>query len=123
MGDESALEVSSEKDPDEQLSDKMTSVVSTSSSLPDTQLMTIEDEKHQGPNFSQAEARASVLPLDVNLEDFDQFEEDDAVSQNQENGKEDTKNEKEKRRAKKKAMEERLIQLTYLFGSGFSEQC
>ncbi|KAI9122039.1 hypothetical protein K1719_006728 [Acacia pycnantha] len=107
MRDESAPEVSLEQESDAHFLDKIKSISSMNSGLLDPQIMNIEDENNQCPNFSQAEARASVLPLDVNLEDFDQFDVDNTTSQNQEHGKEETKDKKEKKRAKKKAKEER----------------
>lgn len=105
MRDDSALEASLEQESDACFSDKLKSIAPMYSSLLDTQIMNIEDENNRCLNFSQAEARASILPLDVNLEDLDQFDVDNTTSQN--HAKEDTIDEKEKKRAKKKEIRER----------------
>lgn len=110
MSNESALEVPLEQKSDEPVSDKMKSAPAMKSSLPDTKIMSIEVENDDCPIFSQAEARASIPPLDVTLEDFDQFDVNNTNGQNQEHANEDIIDEKQKRRAKNKAKEERLVQ-------------
>ncbi|XP_065857406.1 rRNA biogenesis protein RRP5-like [Euphorbia lathyris] len=67
------------------------------------EMMDFELENEEPSLLIQAEARASVPPLDVTLDDVEQSDTDDVVDQNQEHIDE----EKNNRRAKKKAKEER----------------
>lgn len=81
-------------------------------SMPDVsfigfQNMDVECE-NEFPNLSQVESRASVPPLEVTLDDIDQSDVGNIVGENQEQiDVADTLDENRKRRAKKKAKEER----------------
>ncbi|XP_019053357.1 PREDICTED: rRNA biogenesis protein RRP5 isoform X2 [Nelumbo nucifera] len=62
--------------------------------------------------LAQAESRASILPLDVNLDDVDGSDLDNAVNRAEEHDNETaTISEKNKRRAKRKAKEERELEI------------
>ncbi|KAK7848536.1 rrna biogenesis protein rrp5 [Quercus suber] len=78
------------------------------SSLIGLQNMDIEGENGDCLVLAQVESRASIPPLEVSLDDIDQPDMDNLVSSNQAQIDEaDTINEKNKRRPKKKAKEER----------------
>lgn len=109
MRDEPFLDVSLEQESAEPVADETKSIPSMNKSLLDTKIVNIEDENDQCPIFSQAEARASVLPLDVTVEDFDESYVNNSNNQNQEQVNEDNVDEKQKRRARKKAKEERFV--------------
>ncbi|KAJ0089046.1 hypothetical protein Patl1_32885 [Pistacia atlantica] len=73
-----------------------------------------DDESEDGEDMvlAQSESRASVPPLEVTLEDIEQPDMDDVVGQSTEHIDEaDNKDEKNKRRAKKKAKEERELEI------------
>lgn len=72
------------------------------------QNLDIEYEDEEYPVLSQAESRASILPLEVDFDDVDHSNLDDTTSQNQILTSEtNIMDEKSKRRAKKKAKEEK----------------
>nr|XP_015898902.2 rRNA biogenesis protein RRP5 isoform X1 [Ziziphus jujuba var. spinosa] len=82
-------------------------------SLPDVSFLGIQNmedecENEELPNLAQAQSRASVPPLQVTLDDIDQPDIGNVVGGNQEHiDIADTLDENRKRRAKKKAREER----------------
>lgn len=72
------------------------------------QNLDVEYEDEEYPVLSQVESRASILPLEVDLDDVNHSNLDDAVGQNHIYTNEtNTIDEKSKRRAKKKAKEEK----------------
>ena len=72
------------------------------------QNLDIEYEDEEYPVLSQAESRASILPLEVDFDDVDHSHLDDTVSQNQILTDEaNTMDEKNKWQAKKKAKEKK----------------
>ncbi|KAF3441966.1 hypothetical protein FNV43_RR15882 [Rhamnella rubrinervis] len=72
------------------------------------QNMDVECENAELPNLAQAESRASVLPLEVTLDEINQSDIDNLVGGNQEHlDVADALVEKRKRQTKKKAKEER----------------
>lgn len=106
------LQTSSEQDPDEDIIENGITDGSLSAMFPGsssfcTQNMDVEYENAEPQFLAQAESRASVPPLEVTLDDIDQFNGDNIVSQDQEHPDVDTVNEKKKRLTKKKAKEER----------------
>ena len=108
MGDEPAHEI--HQGSDEPVADGMKSVTLMNSSLLGTSDIEIEGENDQLPILSQAEERASIPPLDVALDDFDQFDVNNTDGQSEVHAnEEDTIDEKKKRREKKRAREERSI--------------
>jgi len=110
MRGETVLQIPSKEESDEPIVDGMKSITSMNSSLFGTSNIDVEDEINQFPILSQAQERADIPPLDVALDDFDQFDANNANSQSEEHAnEEDIVNEKHKRREKKKAKEERLI--------------
>ena len=110
MKGETVLQIPLDEGSDEPIADGMKSISSTSSRLLGPSNMDIEYETDQFPILSQAEERAYIPPLDVALDDFDQFEVNNTNSHSEEAvNEEGSLNEKQKRREKKKAKEERLI--------------
>ena len=74
------------------------------------QTMDVEYENSEIPILAQAESRASVPPLEVDLDDKYQENADDEMILNHEHISDaDTLDEKSKRQAKKKAKKERLF--------------
>ncbi|KAL2326887.1 hypothetical protein Fmac_020314 [Flemingia macrophylla] len=93
MSDKTLLQILSEEGSDEPVED-------------------VEDEINQFPILTQAEQRVDIPPLNVALDDFDQFDANNANSQSEKHAnEEDTTNEKHKRHEKKKAKEERSCTL------------
>ncbi|XP_044501490.1 rRNA biogenesis protein RRP5 [Mangifera indica] len=81
-------------------------------SLPAVEDSDIESEDGEALVLAQTESRASVPPLEVTLEDIEQPVMDNVVSQNMERiDVADNKDEKNKRQAKKKAKEERELEI------------
>ncbi|KAL2664255.1 hypothetical protein AAZV13_02G147900 [Glycine max] len=112
MRDETMLQIPSEEESDEPITDGMKSITSMNSSLLGTSNIDVEDEINQFPILSQVQQRADIPPLDVPLDDFDQFDVNNTNSQSEEHAnEEDIVNEKHKRREKKKAKEEREKQI------------
>lgn len=110
MRGETVLQIPSKEESDEPIVDGMKSITSMNSSLFGTSNIDVEDEINQFPILSQVQQRADIPPLDVPLDDFDQFDVNNTNSQSEEHAnEEDIVNEKHKRREKKKAKEERLI--------------
>ena len=76
-------------------------------SLPDNHI-DVEYANLEIPILAQTESRASVPPLEVTLDDENQEDANDIVGRNQEHvDEENTLDEKSKRKAKRKAKEER----------------
>ncbi|TYJ18682.1 hypothetical protein E1A91_A09G140100v1 [Gossypium mustelinum] len=75
--------------------------------LTDSTGMDIEYGSGVSDVLAQAESRASIPPLDVTLDDIEHSDMENFISQNQENNEVTGVDEKSKRRAKKKAKEER----------------
>ncbi|XP_020233818.1 rRNA biogenesis protein RRP5 [Cajanus cajan] len=99
MSDKTVLQIPSEEGSDEPVADGMKSI-------------DVADEINQFPILTQARQRADIPPLDVALDDFDQFDANNANSQGEKHAnEEDTINEKHKRHEKKKAKEEREKQI------------
>ncbi|KAL6997499.1 hypothetical protein U1Q18_007623 [Sarracenia purpurea var. burkii] len=71
------------------------------------QELDIKSENGDHPVLAAVEARASILPLEVSLDDIENSGIDDIISRDEHLDYEDTKDEKSKRRAKKKEKEER----------------
>ncbi|WRX22777.1 S1 domain - like 5 [Theobroma cacao] len=93
-----------ESDEDVEETDDTRSRMLTDSTLG----MAIEYENGASSILAQAESRASIPPLEVTLDDIEHSDMDILVSQNQANSNEAvTGDEKNKRRAKKKAKEDR----------------
>lgn len=118
------LQTSSEQDPDEDIIENGITDGSLSAMFPGsssfcTQNMDVEYENAEPQFLAQAESRASVPPLEVTLDDIEQFNGDNIVSQDQEHPDVDTVNEKKKQLTKKKAKEERLVLYSFVFGSCF----
>ncbi|RDY08514.1 rRNA biogenesis protein RRP5, partial [Mucuna pruriens] len=111
MRDDTELQIPSKEGSDEPITDGMKSITSMDSSLLGTSNIDVEDEIIQFPILSQAQERADIPPLDVALDDLDQFDVNNANIQSEEHANEDTKNEKHKRREKKKVKEEREKQI------------
>ncbi|KAK7345187.1 hypothetical protein VNO77_15745 [Canavalia gladiata] len=112
MRDETVLQTPSEEGSDEPIADGMKSITFTNSSLLGTSNIDVDNEIDQLPILSQAQERADVPPLDVALDDLDQFDIKNTSSQSEEHEKqEDTTTEKHKRHEKKKAKEEREKQI------------
>ncbi|XP_027363474.1 rRNA biogenesis protein RRP5 [Abrus precatorius] len=112
MRDEAVLQTPSKEGSDEPIADGMKSLTFINSSFLGSSNIDVEDEIDQFPILSQAQQRADVPPLDVALDDFDQFNVNHTISQSEEHAKEeDTINEKHKRHEKKKAKEEREKQI------------
>lgn len=112
MRDESVPQIQSEEESDEPMADGMKSITSMHSSLLGTSNMDVEAEINQFPILSQAQEREDIPPLDVALDDCDQFDVNNATGQSEEHANyEDTIKEKHKRREKKKAKEEREKQI------------
>lgn len=113
IGSDIDIQLPSKQQPDEATrengsSDDTTLVSFPSSSLLGVQNMDIEGEKEGFPVLAQAESRASIPPLEVSLDDIDQSDMGNLVSQDQEHINEvDTIPERNTRRAKKKVKEER----------------
>ncbi|KAF7804182.1 rRNA biogenesis protein RRP5 [Senna tora] len=107
LNDEPALEVSLEQESDKSFADELKSLASMTRNFLDAEIMKIEGENEQCPTFLQAEARSSIPPLDVTIDDFDQCEINNSNSQNEEHANQETIDEKQKRRARKKEKEER----------------
>lgn len=112
MRGETVLQIPLDEGSDEPIADGMKSISSTSSRLLGPSNMDIEYETDQFPILSQAEERAYIPPLDVALDDFDQFEVNNTNNHSEEAANEEgSLNEKQKRREKKKAKEEREKQI------------
>lgn len=78
------------------------------SNSPMLQNVDIRSENGKHPIIAQVESRASILPLEVTLDDVEDSPVNNAVGQSLENiDNTDTIDEKNNRRAKKKAKEER----------------
>ena len=118
--DNDDIELPSKQESDEAIrengsSDDTRLVTFPGSSLIGLQNMDIEGENGDCMVLAQVESRASIPPLEVSLDDIDQPDMDNLVSSNQAQIDEaDTINEKNKRRPKKKAKEERLFQFLTL---------
>ncbi|KAE9590105.1 putative ribosomal protein S1 [Lupinus albus] len=103
MGDDSDLEMTSEQGSEEPVPD---------SSLLETGNEDIEGEAGQFPILSQAKERASILPLEVVLDDLDEFDVSNNNTQSEVQANEkSTIDEKQKRREKVKAKKEREEQI------------
>lgn len=117
--DSDDTELPSKQESDEAIgengsSDDTRLVTFPGSSLIGLQNMDIEGENGDCLDLAQVESRASIPPLEVSLDDIDQPDMDNLVSSNQKQIDEaDTINEKNKRRPKKKAKEERLLQFLH----------
>ncbi|KAK7392757.1 hypothetical protein VNO78_21204 [Psophocarpus tetragonolobus] len=112
MHDGTELQIPSEEESDEHIADGMKSITSMNDGLLGTSNIDVEGENNQFPVLSQAQERADIPPLDVVLDDFDQFDVNNANSQSEEHANEENiVNEKHKRREKKKAKEEREKQI------------
>lgn len=83
--------------------------------LTDSTGMDIEYGSGASDVLAQAESRASIPPLDVTLDDIEHSDMENFISQNQKNNEATTIDEKNKRRAKKKAKEERSFISLFLF--------
>lgn len=108
------IQMPTEEDSDEDivengLTDGTMLVMSPESGSLCTQNIDVECENTESQFLAQAEARAFVPPLEVTLDDIDQFNGDDIVSQDQKHPDADTLKEKKKQLSKKKAKEERLV--------------
>jgi len=120
IGSDIDIRLPSKQQPDEAMrengfSEDTTLVSFPSSSLLGFQNMDIDGEKEKFPVLAQAESRASVPPLEVSLDDIDQPDTGNLVSQDQEHIDEAVAiHERSTRRAKKKVKEERLIQFSHL---------
>lgn len=113
---ETVLQIPLDEGSDEPIADGIKSTSSINSSLFGASNIDVEYETDQFPILSQAEERAHIPPLDVALDDFDQFDVNNTNSQREEGANEEsTLHEKQKKREKKKAKEERLIKCIYLF--------
>ncbi|MBA0857666.1 hypothetical protein Goshw_015409 [Gossypium schwendimanii] len=77
--------------------------------LTDSTGMDIEYRSGVSDVLAQAESRASIPPLDVTLDDIEHSDMENFISENQENNEVTAIDEKSKRRAKKKAKEERAL--------------
>ncbi|WJX11337.1 hypothetical protein P8452_01962 [Trifolium repens] len=109
---ETVLQIPLDEGSNEPIADGMKSTSSTNSILLGPSNMDVEYETDQFPILSQAEERAYIPPLDVALDDFDQFELNNTNSHSEEGANEEgVLNEKQKRREKKKAKEEREKQI------------
>lgn len=110
MTSETLQQIPLEEGSNEPIADQMKSTSSANSSLLGTSIIDIECEDDQFAILSQVEERAYIPPLDVTLDDFDQFGGNNTNSLIEEGAnEEDTSQEKQKRREKRKAKEERLI--------------
>ncbi|XP_061360719.1 rRNA biogenesis protein RRP5 isoform X2 [Gastrolobium bilobum] len=105
MEDETVLQIPLEEGSDEPIADGM------NSSLLETSNIDVEGEIDHFTILSQAEERAYIPPLDVDLDDCDQFDINNTNSQSEEHANEGTRDEKQKRREKKKTKEEREKQI------------
>jgi rRNA biogenesis protein RRP5 len=109
MRGETVLQIPLDEGSNEPIADGMKSTSSTNSILLGPSNMDVEYETDQFPILSQAEESAYIPPLDVALDDFDQFELNNTNSHSEEGANEEgVLNEKQKRREKKKAKEERF---------------
>ncbi|PNY04593.1 protein RRP5, partial [Trifolium pratense] len=111
MRGETVLQIPLDEGSNEPIEDGMKSTSSTNNILLGPSNMDVEYETDQFPILSQAEERAYVPPLDVALDDFDQFEVNNTNSHSEGANEEGVLNEKQKRREKKKAKEEREKQI------------
>lgn len=111
MTDGTLLQIASKEGSDELIeADGMKSITSMHSSL-ETSNIGSDDEMNQFPILSRSQDRGDIPPLDVSLDDFDQIDVNNANSHSKEHGNEEVIiHEKNKRREKRKAKEERLIQ-------------
>lgn len=110
MKDETVHETPLEEGSDEPIADGMKSVTSIHDSLIGTSNIDIEGDIDQFPILSLAEERAYIPPLDVALDENDQFDVNNTNSLSEDPAKEEaTLHEKQKRHEKKKAKEERFI--------------
>lgn len=117
MRDEIMSQIPSEEESDKPIANGMKSITSMNSSFLGTLNMDVEDEINQFPILSQAQERADIPPLDVSLDDCDQYGVNNTISQSEGHAnEEDTKKEKHKRREKKKAKEEREKQISVAEG-------
>ncbi|KAK7278792.1 hypothetical protein RJT34_23828 [Clitoria ternatea] len=112
MRDETMLQMPADEGSDEPFADTMESLTSIHSSLLGSSNVDIEEENGQFPVLAQAQERADIPPLDVALDDLDQYDVNNTNVQSEEQANEEgTINEKHKRREKKKAKEEREKQI------------
>ncbi|CAN6577203.1 unnamed protein product [Malus baccata var. baccata] len=105
--DNDDLEMPSEQDPDETIVENVLTDVTMSDICPEsnsffTQDMDVDSKNAESQFLAQAESRAFVPPLEVTLDDIDQFDGED-----KEHLDVDTVNEKKMQPTKKKAKEER----------------
>ncbi|XP_057422928.1 rRNA biogenesis protein RRP5 [Lotus japonicus] len=112
MKDETVHETPLEEGSDEPIADGMKSVTSIHDSLIGTSNIDIEGDIDQFPILSLAEERAYIPPLDVALDENDQFDVNNTNSLTEDPAKEEaTLHEKQKSHEKKKAKEEREKQI------------
>ncbi|KAL5741947.1 hypothetical protein ACOSP7_028679 [Xanthoceras sorbifolium] len=108
--DDTALQIASEEESDESIEETdvhdKSLILSDSSSFA-VQNMVVECENGEPLVLAQAESRASVPPLEVTLEDIEESEIDNVVSQSQEHIDEADMAVEKKKRSNKKAKEER----------------
>ncbi|XP_014514109.1 rRNA biogenesis protein RRP5 [Vigna radiata var. radiata] len=112
MTDGTLLQIASKEGSDELIeADGMKSITSMHSSL-ETSNIGSDDEMNQFPILSRSQDRGDIPPLDVSLDDFDQIDVNNANSHSKEHGNEEVIiHEKNKRREKRKAKEEREKQI------------
>lgn len=106
--DNDDLEMPSEQDPDETIVENVLTDVTMSEVCPEsisffTQDMDVNSKNAESQILAQVESRAFVPPLEVTLDDIDQFDGED-----KEHLDVGTVNEKKMQPTKKKAKEERL---------------
>lgn len=110
--DDSALKLTSEEESDdesiEETDDQETSVIKTDSSSLAVQNMIAEFDHGQSV-LAQAESRAFIPPLEVNLDDIEQCDIDNVVSQSQEHIDEADKIIQRKQPSSKKDKEKRYM--------------
>jgi len=118
MMDGTLLQIMSKEGSDELIEADGLKSITSMHSLLETSNLAADDEVNQFPILSGSLDRGDVPPLDVSLDDFDQIDVNNANSQSKEHGNEEVIiHEKNKRREKKKAKEERSVKcyLIYLF--------
>ncbi|KAL5765422.1 hypothetical protein ACOSP7_016039 [Xanthoceras sorbifolium] len=108
--DDTALQIASEEESDESIEETdvhdKSLILSDSSSFA-VQNMVVECENGEPLVLAQAESRAFVPPLEVTLEDIEESEIDNVVSQSQEHIDEANMAVEKKKRSNKKAKKER----------------
>lgn len=115
MGDTIDLQLPSQQEPDESIRDNDFTELLTfpGGSLLGDQNMDTEGENGDCPILAQAQLRASIPPLDISLDDIDPNM-DKLVGQDQGNIDEaGTVNERNKKKANKKAKKERSLQFLH----------